>query len=379
VDEPKDKPDELKGKPVQEIIAAAQSVLSPDALFAQASPAVVKVVVQDREGQDVRTGSGFLVSRTGLIATNYHVVAKAHAVQVVFADKTKVPVTGATALDEEGDLAIVKLGWWTGQGSVQPLELAGADLPPVGTKVYAIGTPLGRFANTLSDGLISAHRETGTVPLRPRMPAMLQTTAPISHGSSGGPLLTADGKVVGVTTLTFRDFGGENLNLAVPASNIRTLLLRSENESQLTRFPLPGQPVDQLPTSLDEWSKQDLENASHFVRAMQYSDQALKMCPKSASWESQPALLVTDAARREFAYLMEKANREARLVRKDVLKRMHVKLPDAFDDFITATGSIAVSVVAKQPDSRASTAWNHWIQWCRANGPEVRIPRGLRP
>jgi S1-C subfamily serine protease/predicted TPR repeat methyltransferase len=213
---------------------------SADTIFRRASPAVVQVVVQeDRQGRTFSSGSGFLVSTNGLIATNYHVIEKAHTAHVVLSDKTELPVVGATAFDQKADLAIIKVA---GQIGTQPLELAGDDLPPVGAKVYAIGSPLGRFANTFSDGLVSGHRETGTVPFFPRMPTMIQTTAPTSQGSRGGPLLGADGKVVGVTTLGFAPDGGENLNLAVPASHVKRLLLQCEGEGKLIRFPLSRQP-----------------------------------------------------------------------------------------------------------------------------------------
>jgi S1-C subfamily serine protease/cytochrome c-type biogenesis protein CcmH/NrfG len=211
---------------------------SADTIFRRTSPAVVQVVVQDRQGRTIGSGSGFLVSKKGLIATNYHVIEKAHTADVFLADQRKLSVVGAAAFDQEADLAIIKVA---GQIGAQPLELAGDDLPPVGAKVYAIGSPLGDFANTLSDGLVSGHRETGTIPHFPRMPAMIQTTAPISHGSSGGPLLRSDGKVVGLMTLTFSS-EGENLNFAVPASHVARLLLRCEGEGQLTRFPLSRQP-----------------------------------------------------------------------------------------------------------------------------------------
>jgi S1-C subfamily serine protease len=209
---------------------APRPLLSADALFAQASPAVVQVVIQDRQGRPLGGGSGFLVSPKGLIVTNYHVIEKAHTASVVLADKAKLDVAGAAALDQEADLAILKVA---GPISTRPLELAGSDLPPVGTKVYAIGSPLG-LAQTLSDGLVSGHRETDDVTL-------IQTTAPISPGSSGGPLLGEDGRIVGVTTAFLKT--GQNLNFAVPASQVTRLLRRCEDEGRLTQFPLIQRPV----------------------------------------------------------------------------------------------------------------------------------------
>src|SRR5262249_54120131 len=130
--------------------ATAKAPTSPtaEALFIQASPAVLRVRVQNRDGRTITHGSGFVASSKGLVVTNYHVVEDAKIAHVGFPDKTVVNVEGALALDKEADLAILKIA---GSLKVEPLKLAD-ELPPVGTKAYAIGTPLGMFANTLSDG-----------------------------------------------------------------------------------------------------------------------------------------------------------------------------------------------------------------------------------
>ncbi len=250
------------------------SPLPPDAVFVLASPAVVRVVIQDRQRRTVGSGSGFLVSTKGLIATNYHVVEKAHAAHVVLADGAEVPVMGAAALDQEADVAIIKAA---GEIGARPLELAEGGLPPVGAKVYAIGSPLGSFVNTLSDGLVSGHRETGTIPYFLRMPTMIQTTAPISHGSSGGPLLNADGKVVGVMTLTFAA-DGENLNFAVPASHLARLLPRCEG--QLRRLPLVREPD---PDALAYIKRGDaLMGKNRYDEALEDYDAAVRIDPEYA-------------------------------------------------------------------------------------------------
>jgi S1-C subfamily serine protease len=215
-------------QPAAPAAPAADAELSPDTLFSRSSPAVMQVVIQDNLGRTLGGGSGFLVSSSGLIVTNYHVIRGAHKAQVILADKTKLPVAGLAGSEKNVDLAILKV---TGRLSAQPLPLAADDLPRIGTKVYAIGNPLG-FSNTLSDGLVSGHRQIGGFEL-------IQTSAPISPGSSGGPLLEPSGKVVGVTTLQFR--GGQNLNFAVPASKIAKLLAQCEGKTELTRLPIPGE------------------------------------------------------------------------------------------------------------------------------------------
>jgi S1-C subfamily serine protease/Tfp pilus assembly protein PilF len=259
----------------------ASSALAADAVYARCSPAVVQVESRtDAKGRTASEGSGFLVSAKDLIATNYHVIKDAYSAHVVFVDKTELQVLGVVAMDPEADVAIIKLA---GQAHAQPLELAGGDLPPVGTKVYAIGSPLGVFANTLSDGLVSSHRGRGTVPYFSKMPAMIQTTAPISHGSSGGPLLRGDGKVAGVMTLTFAS-EGENLNFAVPASHVARLLLRCEGNGQITQFPVLKPETHLLTKSASFYYNRGLvlSKKKEYDKAIEDFDEAIRLDPTDA-------------------------------------------------------------------------------------------------
>jgi hypothetical protein len=378
-----------------------ESPLPATELYAHAVAAVVQVVAIDNRQPNMTTnGTGFLVSKTGLIATNYHVIRNADSVHVVLADKTELSVSGIGAWDREADLAILRV---SGKISAQPLELSGDGLPPVGTRVYAIGNPSG-FVNTLSDGLVSAHREPGSVPLFPKMPTLIQTAAAASHGSSGGPLLTADGRVAGVLTLAFKrdpnDPTGENinenLNLAVPVSHVARLLQRSDEKAPLTVFPLEREPVARLTTSADKWSPEDVENATHFVRAYRASDAAWAIFRKAdRPWQpgdppeilngagqaqnknGRPWLLNSDDLG-EFVRLVREANREARMVRSEVLLRMHPRLPDAFKDFIISTSYIANNATVSRPEPRYVAMWKRWGEWRLTNRADVRVPKGAK-
>lgn len=247
--------------------------LSPDMLFARCSPAVVQIVIQDRYNRTLANGSGFLVGKQGLIATNAHVIESANSAYVVLSDKRKLPVLGLVAVDEKADLAIIQIAE---QNTVQPLELAGKEFPTIGTKVYASGNPLG-LANTLSDGLVSGHREIDRI-------AVTQTTAPISPGSSGGPLLRPDGKVIGLTTFAFK--GGQNLNFAIPASHITRLLLEREGKTQLTKFPLV-RPIKTIELTKDDPPTLIHTNSKNYVinglRLGMTHDEAWEILNKSDS------------------------------------------------------------------------------------------------
>jgi tetratricopeptide (TPR) repeat protein len=125
--------------------------------------------------------------------------------------------------DERRDLALLSLFLFPPPlpfGSPKSPPLGEDESPAIGTTVYAIGSPLG-LGNSLSEGIISGKREVVEGVW------WLQTTAPISAGSSGGPLLSVEGKVLGVTAGSLAE--GQNLNFAVPASEIRRLLAQPCN------------------------------------------------------------------------------------------------------------------------------------------------------
>ncbi len=217
--------------------------LSPDELFRLASPAVVQVLASMKNSPASSQGSGFFVSGDGLLVTNFHCIQGARNARIVTADGGRFVVKGVLAHNAKADLALLKVS-----GRVKAyLSLAKDRPPPVGTRVFAIGNPKG-LTNTLSDGMISGLRAmAGEV-------HFLQTTAPISHGSSGGPLLTADGKVVGVTTATYTD--GQNLNLAVPAAEVRKLM---KNASALLPIAdISGQRVEPAPINLKQAAREAL-------------------------------------------------------------------------------------------------------------------------
>jgi hypothetical protein len=85
------------------------------------------------------------------------------------------------------------------------------------------------------------------------------------------------------------------------------------------------------------------------------------------------------ANRREFARLMGEANREARLVRRDVLDRMHSGLPDAFAYFVTATYYIGPMTLKRRLDRRVMVVVGRWVQWWNENWADIQVPRGALP
>ena len=177
---------------------------------------VVMIVTSDAGGQPLALGSGFFVA-PGLVATNMHVIegASAAAAKIVGRPQTFV-VAGVVGTDPIADLALLRI-----KGTeAPPIELEQDKQAAVGDEVFAVGNPEG-LEGTFSEGIISGIR---TIDKN----TLLQMTAPISPGSSGGPVIDPTGRVLGVAVATFKE--GQNLNFAVPISYLRALIARSTGE-----------------------------------------------------------------------------------------------------------------------------------------------------
>jgi S1-C subfamily serine protease len=193
-----------------EIHSVAQ--LSVTELVKRSSDAVVLIVISNSAGEETALGSGFIVSADGEIATNYHVMKGANSAIVKLPNGSFFPVSRVLASDEQQDLAIIKVN-----GKNLPfLSLGDVKRLHVGDRVVAIGSPLG-LEGTVSDGIISALREV-------KGRKWIQTTAPVSHGNSGGPLLDMTSHVVGVITWGINLDQGQNLNFAAPSDDLVALL-----------------------------------------------------------------------------------------------------------------------------------------------------------
>jgi Trypsin-like peptidase domain len=184
----------------------------------RSSDAVVLIVISNSAEQETALGSGFLISSDGEIVTNYHVIKDAHSAVAKLSNGAFFPIKGVLASDPEKDLAIVKV---EGKNLVF-LSITNPDRLQVGDHVVAIGSPLG-LEGTVSDGIVSALRDVGTK-------KWIQTTAPVSHGNSGGPLLDMSGHVIGVVTAGIGAESGQNLNFAVPSSEVKTLLFTAHQQ-----------------------------------------------------------------------------------------------------------------------------------------------------
>jgi 2-alkenal reductase len=204
---------------------------SPAAIFAQRSPGVVTVF--SYFGGTAAQGSGFVVSRGGAILTNAHVITNAgetsgtvrgaESVYVEFADHDRVParIVGWDVFDDVGVLRVAPAAH-----ALVPVPLGRSASVVVGEPVAAIGSPLGN-PDSLAVGIVSAVRRSIAALTAPRFQLIdaIQTDAPIGHGSSGGPLLDARGRVIGITAQIRSDQGGAaGIGFAVPIDAARRSL-----------------------------------------------------------------------------------------------------------------------------------------------------------
>ncbi len=176
--------------------------------LAQMASSIVMIADHDRDGEVVGTGSGIMIGQKGYILTNHHVIAAGCSYSVRIEDDEEIYYTDEIIkYNHVLDLAVIRI-----QRRLSPLAIYdGREKLARGQKVVAIGSPLGLF-NSVSDGIISGFRNISQTD-------MIQFTAPISPGSSGGAVLNMYGEVIGISTAGFDS--GQNINLAVGYESIR--------------------------------------------------------------------------------------------------------------------------------------------------------------
>jgi serine protease Do len=167
--------------------------------------------------------SGFIVSQNGLIVTNKHVVADTSAsYSVVTNDGKKYNVTQIYR-DPLNDLAILKID----ANNLTPMTLGDSSSLELGQTAIAIGTPLGQFSNTVTEGIISGLNRNINAgsPLDnsvERLDNIIQTDAAINPGNSGGPLINIDGQAIGINTAVSTQ--GQNIGFAIPINTVKSVL-----------------------------------------------------------------------------------------------------------------------------------------------------------
>lgn len=203
-------------------VAGRKSEADLSSLIAAIEPAVIRIDVETKRGKAI--GSGFVVSRDGVAVTNFHVMDGAQAAKATFSDGNKADIAGAFFMDMDRDVAILKIN---APGELKALSLA-SEPPKKGETVVAVGAPKG-LSFSVTDGIVSAVRpgsELGEFGAATKG-TWIQTSAPISGGNSGGPLVNKAGAVVGMNTLAFRN--AQNVNFAISSVDVREILQKASS------------------------------------------------------------------------------------------------------------------------------------------------------
>lgn len=222
-------------------------------LAKEVSPSVVSVNVKTSRqtvnffgvpdvAQEESAGTGFLISKEGLIVTNRHVVPRGvDNVSVTLSDGTTledVEVVGRTSASDPLDIAFLKIKDAKGKDLV-PAKIGDSSKMQVGDKVIAIGNALGQFQNTVTAGIVSGYGRQvqaydGSGGAAETLQNLFQTDAAINQGNSGGPLVNMNGEVIGINTAVAGD-GAENIGFAIPVNDVKGLIDKVLEKGELIR------------------------------------------------------------------------------------------------------------------------------------------------
>ena len=201
--------------------------------------------------QQQAQGSGWVYDSDGHIVTNQHVVANANSLSVHFWNGATYPAT-VVGTDRSTDLAVIKVD--APSSLLYPLKVGNSEALEVGDGVVAIGSPFG-LEGTVTSGIVSAlHREM-KAPNNFTITDSIQTDAAINHGNSGGPLLNAEGKVIGVNAQIESDSGGnDGVGFAIPSNTVASIVPRLISNGKVVHAYL-GVQIEPIPQGVAQQLK----------------------------------------------------------------------------------------------------------------------------
>jgi putative serine protease PepD len=234
--------------------AATKSTLTIGQIYQDSYKGVVEITVTSNSsgnpfgggGQAQAQGSGFVYDSKGNIVTNEHVVDGAQSVSVRFwnGNTYKATVVGT---DPSTDLAVIKVD--APQSILTPLTVGDSSKVLVGDGVVAIGSPFG-LEETVTSGIVSALHRQMEAPNKFTINDSIQTDAAINHGNSGGPLLNAQGEVIGVNAQIAGDTGGNvGVGFAIPSNTISLIASQLIGSGKVEHAYL-GVSVQTIPASV---------------------------------------------------------------------------------------------------------------------------------
>ncbi|MDY5008744.1 S1C family serine protease [Candidatus Allofournierella merdipullorum] len=186
-------------------------------------------------GQQVLSGagSGVILTTDGYIVTNYHVVEGAQQVTVTLHDDSTYTAT-VVGSDQQSDIALLKIE----ADGLTPAVLGDSDNVQVGEVVIAVGNPMGTLGGTVTDGIVSALNRDITV--EGNQMTLMQTSAAISPGNSGGGLFNTNGELIGIVNAKYSDEDAEGLGFAIPVNTMKTVVQDLLENGYVTGRPAFG-------------------------------------------------------------------------------------------------------------------------------------------
>jgi len=228
-------------------------VLSIQEIYDKVTPSVVAVIGKQDLSPNVSMGTGVIFSPDGYIITNCHVIAECSSCSVWVSDAYGIDTdydAKVVSYDEDADLAVLKVE----PDTVLPAaEFGISDDLQVGDPVYAIGNPLGvELRNTLTDGIVSAINR--DVNVDGVVMTLIQTTAALNSGNSGGPLINQYGQVIGINTIKMMSSYNtiEGLGFAIPSSVARRWINELIEFGEIQPQPVLGVTVNRIPETLPD-------------------------------------------------------------------------------------------------------------------------------
>ncbi len=206
---------------------------SPSEIARDQSQAVVVIESLDDRGSVIGQGSGFIVTPSGAIVSNLHVVKGASMARVKLSNGDMYKTSDVVDVDDVKDIVILKIKGF----QLPTVRLGDSDRVEAGESIVAISSPEG-LTNTVSTGVVSGVRRLDTH-------RVFQITAPISHGSSGGALFDSSGAVIGLITYVFKS--GQNINFAVPINYARGMISDQATTTLARIQPPPEQKENAAP------------------------------------------------------------------------------------------------------------------------------------
>jgi S1-C subfamily serine protease len=220
--------------------------LTVNEIYKRAAPGVVFIEARGRRGTSpfglppdrggAASGSGFVISDEGYVVTNAHVVEGTKDVRVRFGEagedsRVDAEVVGA---DPSTDIAVLKID--PGERELKPLPLGDSSNVKVGDPTIAIGNPFG-FDQTVTTGIVSALQRQIPAPNNFSIDDVIQTDASVNPGNSGGPLLDAGGRVIGVNSqiATGGSQGSVGIGFAVPVDTVKEVVPKLERDGKIER------------------------------------------------------------------------------------------------------------------------------------------------